>query len=101
MKRSVQLVSLISCLMLLALAPVYADEQSEPNLAADAVKAEKHPPIIPHAVQDDADGALCNGCHTGSLKMAPHPDRLNCTQCHVPGEVKKPAKKGSKKGSKK
>lgn len=100
MKRSMQLVSLISCLMLLALAPVHADEQPEPNLAADAVKAEKHPPVIPHAVQDDADGASCNGCHTGSFK-APHPDRLNCTQCHVPGEVKKPVKKGSKKAVKK
>jgi cytochrome c-type protein NapB len=101
MKRFAQLVSLIFCLLLLVLTPVYADEQPEPNLAADAVKAEKHPPVIPHGVQDDADGATCNGCHTGSLKMAPHPDRLNCTQCHVPGEVKKAVQKGSKKGNKK
>lgn len=100
MKRLAQLVSLISCLLLPVLVPAYADEPAEPNLAADAIQAEKHPPTIPHATQDDADGASCNGCHTGNFK-APHPDRLNCTQCHVPGEVKQPVKKGSKKGRKK
>ena len=100
MKRFVQLVSLTACLLLLVLAPVHADESVEPDLATDAAKAEKHPPAIPHAVQDDADGAACNGCHTGSFK-APHPDRLNCTQCHVPGDAKKPAKKGAKKAVKK
>lgn len=99
MKRSVALVSLICCLLMLALVPVCADEQPEPNLAADAAKAEKNPPVIPHAVQDDADGASCNACHTGSFK-APHPDRLNCTQCHVPGAVKKPVKKSGKKAVK-
>lgn len=100
MKRSMRLVALICCLAITALIPAYADEQPEPNLAADAVKAEKHPPVISHAVQDDADGASCNGCHTGSFK-APHPDRLNCTQCHVPGATKKAPPKGGKKAIKK
>jgi len=101
MKRSVSLLSLICCLLMLSLVPVYADEQPEPNLAADAARAEKDPPVISHAVKDDADGTSCNSCHTGSLKMAPHPDRMNCTQCHVPGAVKQPVKKGGKKAVKK
>lgn len=102
MKRSFRRLLVLSCLCMSAqLLPVYAaDEQPEPNLAADAAKTEKHPPIIPHNVQDDADGASCNTCHTGAFK-APHPDRLNCTQCHVPGDAKKPAKKGTKKAVKK
>ncbi len=101
MKRSVRFVSLFCCLLMLALVPAFADEQPEPNLAADAARAEKDPPVITHAIEGDADGNSCNSCHTGSLKMAPHPDRLNCTQCHVPGEVKKPVKKGGKKAVKK
>lgn len=69
----------------------------EPNFAADAKATERQPPTIPHAVQDDADGAACNTCHSGSFK-APHPDRLNCTQCHVPGKIVKKAKKPGKTG---
>lgn len=101
MKRSMQLVALICCLVLPALDPACADELPEPNLAADAARAEKDPPVITHAVKDDADGVSCNSCHTGSLKMAPHPDRLNCTQCHVPGTAKKAPPKGGKKAIRK
>lgn len=81
--------------------PAMAEDQPEPNLAADAKMAGDKPPVIPHQVKDDADGNSCNSCHTAGFK-APHPERLNCTQCHVPGDAKKkPAKKGDKKGSKK
>lgn len=101
MKRSVCCCAVVWCLSLLGLVmPVFADEQLEPDLAADAAKAETLPPAIPHAIQDDADGASCNGCHAGAFK-APHPDRLNCTQCHVPGSAKKPTKKAVKKVQKK
>ncbi len=101
MKRVLSVLSLLCCLVLaVSLAPVRAQEAADPDLAADAAKAEKQPPTIPHAIQDDADGTSCNNCHTGGFK-APHPDRLNCTQCHVPGAVKQPAKKGTKKAPKK
>lgn len=91
------LVSLAACLFLLVAAlPVCADEQTEPDLAADAAKTEKNPPTIPHEIKDDADGASCNTCHTAGFK-APHPERLNCTQCHVPGAEQKPDTKPVKK----
>lgn len=103
MKRTVYSLTLCCFLTFSALLlQVYAaDDQPEPNLAADAARAEKDPPVIPHAVKDDADGASCNQCHVGSLKLAPHPDRLNCTQCHVPGDAKKSSGKGGKKATRK
>lgn len=102
MKHPVRLLPLLAAVICLALlVPAFADEQAEPNLAADAALSGNRPPNpIPHPVGDDVDGIACNQCHVGSAKMAPHPDRLNCTQCHVPGDAKK-VKKGAKKGVKK
>lgn len=51
---------------------------------------EGAPPTIPHPV-DEADGLICDGCHTdGSAgvvydPMMSHSYRVSCTQCHVPG----------------
>lgn len=81
----------------------FADEQPEPDFAADAMKSPGNPPAIPHAVKPDQDGETCNACHRTGLKNAPptsHPERLNCTSCHVQGEVKK-EKKTAPKGKKK
>ncbi|NTV50727.1 MAG: hypothetical protein HGB32_00380 [Geobacteraceae bacterium] len=81
----------------------FADEQPEPDFAADAMKSPGNPPTIPHAVKPDQDGEACNTCHRTGLKNAPptsHPERLNCTSCHVQGEVKK-EKKTAPKGKKK
>lgn len=81
----------------------FADEQPEPDFAADAMKSPGNPPAIPHAVKPDQDGEACNTCHRTGLKNAPptsHPERLNCTSCHVQGEVKK-EKKTAPKGKKK
>lgn len=102
MKQIVRLLLLLSALTsLVLLVPAFADEQPEPNLAADAkLSGNLTPNVITHQIGDDVDGVACNQCHVGSPKMAPHPDRLNCTQCHVPGDAKK-AKKGAKKGVKK
>ena len=80
----------------LAFAPAsYAEGQPDPDLAADALKSPSDPPVIPHAVKPDQDGEECNVCHRAGLKNAPptsHPERLNCTSCHVQGEVDSPAK---------
>lgn len=101
MKRILSVLLLLCYLTFsVLLVPVFAEEAGDPDLAADAAKAEKQPPTIPHAIQDDADGTSCNNCHTGGFK-APHPERLNCTQCHVPGAVKPPVKKSTKKAPKK
>ena len=101
MKLSVRLLLLSTLASLLLLLPAFADELPEPDLSADAKLSGDKPPVIPHEVKDDADGNACNQCHTGTFK-APHPDRLNCTQCHLPGNVKKPPlKKGGKKAVKK
>ncbi|MDY0383654.1 hypothetical protein [Trichlorobacter sp.] len=99
MKQRVLLVLLSVCALFLLLAPAFADDLPEPDLAADARLSGDNPPTIPHSVKDDADGQSCNQCHTAGFK-APHPDRLNCTQCHVTGALpKKPAAKGTQKGS--
>ena len=103
MKRIVRPMLLLAVFIFLAfMATAFADEQPEPDLAADALKSPGNPPAIPHAVKMDQDGEACNACHRNGLKNAPptsHPERLNCTSCHVQGEVKKMKKaaKGKKK----
>lgn len=104
MKRIVRPMLLLTVIISLAFtSTVSADEQPEPDLAADAMKSPDNPPAIPHAVKQDQDGEACNSCHRTGLKNAPptsHPERLNCTSCHVQGEVKK-EKKNVPKGRKK
>jgi nitrate reductase cytochrome c-type subunit len=107
MKRILRPVLLLTALFSLTLlSHVYAQEQPESDLAdlaADARQAPGDPPVIPHAVKPDQDGEACNICHRNGIKNAPvtsHPERLNCTSCHVQGEVK-PAKKPAGKGKKK
>lgn len=104
MKRIVRPILLLTVVLSLAFTTiVFADEQPEPDLAADALKSQGNPPPIPHAVKMDQDGEACLTCHREGLKNAPptsHPERLNCTSCHVQGEVKK-VKKAVTKGKKK
>lgn len=79
-----------------------------PLFAGDQVPTEKEimqagnePPSISHPVSDAASAADCLKCHETGKKGAPvtsHPERKNCFQCHVAGEVKiKAGKKGKKK----
>lgn len=81
--------------------PAFADEPE--SLDADARQAAAgDPPTIPHKISDDMMDEKCNVCHRDGKNGAPqtsHPERLTCTQCHVPGEIKakKPAKKGKTK----
>lgn len=66
----------------------------------EIMQAEDEPPLIPHRVADDATFRDCLKCH-GSGKngamMTSHPERRNCTQCHIPGKVKARAAKAGKK----
>jgi len=89
---------LLLCLLVLFtfVMPVLAEE-SDADLEKDARMAENAPPVIPHKVDANASGASCLACHKSGLKGAPvtsHPERLDCGQCHVQGEIK--SKKGKK-----
>ncbi|CAH2031863.1 hypothetical protein [Trichlorobacter ammonificans] len=101
MKRMVQLVTTLGMVASLALlAPAFANEQPELNLAKDASEAPGTPMAVPHVMKPGEDGEACNACHRSGVGKTPptsHPERLNCTQCHVQGEVKKPAKAKKKK----
>lgn len=102
MKRVLRPALLIAAIIPLAILPALAQQQPKPDLAADARLAPSDPPPIPHAVKPSHDGDECNACHRGGLKNAPptsHPERLNCTSCHVQGEVKT-EKKSKSKGKK-
>lgn len=101
MKRKVRLALFFAAVCSLTFTGVSrAEDQLEPDLAADAQKSAGDPPVIPHAVKPDQDGEACNACHRDGLKNAPptsHPERLNCTSCHVQGAVKK-QKRGARQG---
>lgn len=89
---------LLFCLLLLfsCALPAGADEPVE-DLEKDAQMAESPPPVIPHKVDVTATGEACLACHRDGIKGAPatpHPERLDCVQCHVQGEVT--VKKGKK-----
>lgn len=104
MKSILRPVLLLTAVISLTLTlPGFCEELPQPDLAADAVQSPSDPPVIPHAVKPNQDGEACNVCHLTGAKNAPptsHPERLNCTSCHVQGEVK-PAKKRPAKGKKK
>jgi hypothetical protein len=71
--------------------PVVSLADEPGNYEADARQSGGNPPTVPHKMADDATGEWCNSCHRDGLKGAPvtsHPERTECTQCHVQGEVK-------------
>jgi nitrate reductase cytochrome c-type subunit len=99
MKVLFRIPALVACVVALAL-PALAQEQE--SYDADARSAEDAPPVIPHFVADTVNGKACLACHGTGLKGAPvtpHPDRFNCTQCHVRSEMdaKTPGKKARTK----
>lgn len=102
MKRIVRSMPLLAVVVsLIFMTAAFAEEQPETNLAADALQSPDNPPAIPHTVKPDQDGEACNACHRTGLKKAPptsHPERLNCTSCHVQGEVKKGTTQKKSKG---
>lgn len=93
----------LTCLFALAL-PAFADEKDE-DYEKDARSAEGTPPMAPHRI-DDKTSESCLACHRDGLNGAPqspHPERLDCTQCHGQGEItvkikkSRPEKKSKKK----
>jgi nitrate reductase cytochrome c-type subunit len=86
------------------LMPVASFADQGENLAPDAQAAEGMPPTIPHGITDTANGESCLVCHRTGVKGAPvtnHPERLTCTECHVPANPAAPAPKAVKKGKNK
>lgn len=100
MKTFLRLLAVASLTAVFAL-PLAAFADEPENLEADAKYAENAPPVIPHPIADNVTGEGCLACHKEGLNGAPptpHPERVNCTQCHVRsdlGESKK-AKKAKK-----
>jgi cytochrome c-type protein NapB len=41
------------------------------------------PPTIPHLLSTRQNCLGCHGAYGGSPIRSPHPDRVNCMQCHV------------------
>lgn len=79
-------------LSLAATASVYAEEPE--NFNSDAAQGTGEPPTVPHKIPDGATSDSCLGCHktgTNGAMETSHPERLDCTQCHVQGEVNAPA----------
>jgi len=100
MKTVLRLLICSLCLVALAL-PVAADDNDD-DYEADARYAESAPPMIPHKVEVNATGESCLACHGSGLHgapLSPHPVRLDCTQCHGQGDIKK--KKHDARGNKK
>lgn len=93
----------IAGLFALLMIPVSGLAAGSDNYDADARFAENVAPVIPHRIGVDANGEACLACHRAGLNKAPlspHPVRLNCTQCHVRGDISEPRaaiKKGKNK----
>ena len=72
-----------------------AEKTSSDKIAAETAGM---PQVIPHPVSDSASGDICLKCHGPGKVDAPatsHPERKNCTQCHVRGatDAQKPVTK--------
>lgn len=91
-------------------APVPADQALTDQAVTDEVptdqevmQAEGMPPVMPHAappLKGKSEEAACLSCHEEGKNGAsptPHAERRACTQCHVQGDIKPPAKKKGKK----
>ncbi len=53
---------------------------------APTMAATDNPPMIPHPVVEAASGKDCLSCHRDGLAGAtktPHPQWVNCRQCHI------------------
>jgi nitrate reductase cytochrome c-type subunit len=90
----------LACLFALAL-PAGAAERGD-DYAKDAAYAEGTPATVPHRMDDKAH-ADCLACHLKGVRGAPvtpHPERRDCAQCHVQGEIKRNAAEKKKEGKK-
>ncbi len=99
MNRVIRFVALAALLQFLMI-PLRAIAEEQVPTEQEIMQAEDEPPVIPHRVSESDTFKDCLKCHESGKKGAPmtsHPERKNCTQCHVAGEVKvKAGKKGKK-----
>lgn len=78
-------------------APTPVKDANSPSLAVKYSRRAYNgaPPVIPHPIKNDDSkpGAQCLSCHLGGgyvdafhayAPKTPHPDYINCRQCHVP-----------------
>ncbi len=91
--RSIIRLLTVLCLSAALVLPLLANADETPvNYAADAAKTGGDPPTVPHRMKEGDTGKSCLACHEKGLNKAPetsHPQRLDCVQCHVQGEIKK------------
>jgi cytochrome c-type protein NapB len=98
MKLSLMVVGIVAMFCAVALSGVARADEEVPT-EQEIKQSEGAPPTIPHKVRADVTDKECLGCHRTGKKGAPvtpHPQRLACTQCHVPGAVEE-TKEGRKK----
>ncbi len=99
MKKIIRFLAL-AALMQFLLAPFHAFAEEQVPTGKEIMQAEDEPPLIPHRIADDATYRACLKCHGSGIKgamMTSHPERRNCTQCHIPGKLKAQAVKAGKK----
>ena len=90
MKCVIRFLAMIALFQFLLLpVPLFAGDQVPTE--KEIMQAGNEPPLIPHLVSDAATAVDCLKCHETGKKGAPvtsHPERRNCTQCHVAGAAK-------------
>lgn len=68
-------------IVILFVAGVASADKAKSNRAFEGA-----PPTIPHTIEGREDCLMCHKDGIGGAPKASHPERLNCDQCHVPGE---------------
>lgn len=64
--------------------------QEPESYEIDAKMGSGDPPTVPHTIPDGTTSRSCLGCHKTGMNGAmetSHPERLDCTQCHVQGDI--------------
>lgn len=74
----------VACILIQA--PIHAMASGKQDHRKKTAPFVAAPQVIPHWVSDAASGDDCLKCHAsgkGDAPATPHPERINCTQCHV------------------
>ncbi len=79
---------LITIFILVSTAYIYScaatRQQAETRGATLLLRAfEGAPPFIPHDVEDEQTCLDCHRLGENDAMITPHPDRVNCLQCHI------------------
>lgn len=87
---------ILPLLAVLLFAALYGCQAPQPAAMAPAANtglavpqgSTGNPPLIPHEVARDDGGETCLACHRNGDNDAPktpHPQLVDCRQCHIPG----------------